>query len=203
MAVMANELMKQCFRQHAMTLGDVILQAKRSMVKDAPLDDMRRVTLDSLAAVFAPAPGQLAAERAEHVLLFNLMGDPLLQLRYPLQVDLAVGDGTPGEPLSVAGVSPVDGHCMVELMVPRGTLTFHAPSRGEYPRDDTALKQFQEVYQRANDCRLTVTETVVNGGRLQADLNVPKEAHGRCFVRVFVAGETDCAAGVTAIEIHE
>ncbi len=203
MAVLASALMNQCFRQHAATLGDVILQAKRSMLKEASGDDMRRATLDSLASLFSPSSEQLAAERAEHVLLFNLIGDPLLRLRYPQQVDLTVGDGTAGEPLAVEGISPVDGHCMVELMVPRGTLTFRAPTRGEYPRDDRSLKQFQEVYQRANDCRLTVTETVVQGGRLRADLNVPKEARGRCFVRVFVAGQTDCAVGVAALKIRE
>jgi hypothetical protein len=203
MAVMANELMAQCFRQHPATLGDAILQAKRKMVGEPCADDTRRATLDALAAVFSPSKEQLAAERAEHVLLFNLLGDPLLRLRYPREVALAVGDGAAGAPLSVQGVSPVDGPCRVELMVPRGTLTFPAPRRIDYPRDDESLKQFQDVYQRANDGRLTVTETVVRGGRFQTDLNVPPQARGRCFVRVFVSGRADCAAGVAAVEIKE
>lgn len=203
MAVMASELMEQCFRRRPATLGDAIVEAKRSMVKEPQAGDVRRATLDGLAAVFSPSKEQLAAERAEHVLLFNLLGDPLLRLRYPQPVRLTLGGATAGRRLSVGGVSPVDGPCTVELTVPRGTLTFPTPRRDDYPRDDEALKQFQEVYRHANDGQLAANATIVRGGRFQTALSVPKQAHGRCFVRVFVSGQVDCAAGAAAVEIKE
>jgi len=198
---MAGELMDQCFRQHCATLGEAILRAKRRMVQEAPPGDTRRATLDSLASLVSPSPEQLTAERAEQVLLFNLLGDPLLRLRYPQSVELAVSEGAAGEPLSVAGVFAGRWAVYGRVDGAAGTLTFTPPRRAEYPRDDQSLQQFQEVYRRANDCRLTVAETVVQRGRFRAVLNVPELARGRCFVRVFVSGQTDCAAGVTAVEI--
>jgi hypothetical protein len=203
MAVMSNELINQCFHDHCATLGEAVQRAKRRMVEETSSDDPRRKMLDDLASAVSPAPGQLAAERAEHALLFNLLGDPLLRLRYPRPIQLAVGSATPGAPLSVTGTSPVDGHCLVELAVPPGTVTFPRPVRPDFPRDDASLAQFQRVYQRANDCRLTMTETVVAGGRFQATLQVPHAARGRCLVRVFVAGPADCAAGSSAVQVRD
>ena len=193
MAVMVNELMDQFFQQHCATLGDAILQAKRKMVREAGADDTRRATLDSLASAFSPAKEQLAAERAEHVLLFNLLGDPLLRLRYPRQVDLTVGDGTAGTSLVVAGVSPVDGPCTVELTGAAGHADLSRTPPGRVSAGRRSLKQFQHVYQRQ---RLPA-----DGDRnrrrarpLPRELNVPKHSGGHCLVRVFVSGQADCAS---------
>ena len=86
--------------------------------------------LDTVAAAVSPSPQQLAAERAEHVLLFNLLGDPLLRLHHPRAIDLKVATtAAAGTPLSVAGSSPIDGRGTVELILPRDRLTFQPPAR--------------------------------------------------------------------------
>ena len=104
------------------------------MMHEPGLDNMQRAAIDAVAAAISPAPHQLSAERAEHVLLFNLLGDPLLRIRYPQPIELqTVKAALPGEAIEVSGRTPVAGRCTVELTVPRGTLTFTPPAREIFP----------------------------------------------------------------------
>jgi hypothetical protein len=202
MAVMSSELMKECFQRRTETLGEALLHAKRNMLQDPPPGNLERATLDALAAAISPDPKQLAAERAEHVLLFNLLGDPLLRLRYPRPVEIRAETATAGGRLRVVGATPVDGPCLVELVSPRGTLTFTPPPRPQYPQGSAELAHFQEVYRRANDGRWSAAEALVRNGRFEAELAVPRTAQGRCHLRVYVEGEDSFALGSAEIEIH-
>jgi len=76
MTILATALMDQCFNERCPTLGEALLRAKHELMKEPSESDQRRTMLDSIAAAISPAPKKLAAERAEHLLLFNLIGDP-------------------------------------------------------------------------------------------------------------------------------
>ncbi|HYW78904.1 MAG TPA: C25 family cysteine peptidase, partial [Thermoguttaceae bacterium] len=118
MTVLATGLMDQCFHQRCPTLGEALLIAKRKMVEKPDPKDPRRAMIDSIARAVSPAPKQLAAELAEHLLLFNLIGDPLLRLRHPQPVALDVpGSAMAGTRLKVTGSSPMPGRATVELVV--------------------------------------------------------------------------------------
>jgi hypothetical protein len=148
-------------------------------------------------------PAKLAAERAEHLLLFNLFGDPLLELRWPepLQIDVD-GSAKAGSVLEVTGSCPVDGPAVVELVVRRDRLAFRPPPRASYPTASAELARFQEVYERANDPRLASAKTTVRSGRLKTKLTVPSDAHGPCHIRVFVEGEKAFALGATDVLVE-
>ena len=201
-SLLALGLMHECFGNHCQTLGEALLHAKQAMLAKPAADDRQRVFLDTVAAAVSPSPQQLAAERAEHVLLFNLLGDPLLRLHHPRAIDLKVATtAAAGTPLSVAGSSPIDGRGTVELILPRDRLTFQPPARDEYPRSADGLAEFQQTYRRANDHRLASVEVPVCGGRFSAELKLPAEAAGRCDVCVFVEGTDDFALGSAAVKI--
>ncbi len=203
MAVMASGLLDQCLQQRCSTLGQAVLRTKQMMVEEAdPQDDLRRV-LDALASAISPMPAKLAAERAEHLMLFNLFGDPLLRLCWPEPVQLDVSrSAKAGSVLQVAGRCSVDGEAVVELAVRRDRLTFHPPTRSSYPKTSGELARFQEVYQRANDPRLASVQTMVQKGRLQTELAVPPDAHGPCNIRVFVEGHSGYALGAADVFIE-
>ena len=210
MTVMGTELMDQCFHLRRPTLGEALLHAKRSMVKEADKDNQRRVMLDTVAAALSPAPKKLAAERAEHLLLFNLTGDPMLRLRHPKAVEVEVPSliaappqATAGRTLEVSGTSPVEGRATIELVVRRDRLTFTPPSRRGYPQTSGELARFQECYQEANNRRLALVESTVEGGRFHARIAVPNNAAGPCHVRVFVEGPDDFALGEADLVIAE
>ncbi len=202
-AVLATELLRTCLKQPCATLGEAVLQAKQGMMRSSGQDGTTRTVLDTLAAALSPAPVKLAAERREHVLLFNLLGDPMLRLQQPKHVEVEVSDTETGSMLDVQGTCPIDGVATVELAVPRDRLTFTPPARPAYPETPDELASFQEVYRQANDQRLAFCSATVSGGRFHAQLPVPAGVDGACHIRVFVEGNRDFAMGAAAVQLPD
>ena len=201
MTVMATSLTDDIFVKHCPTLGEAILHAKQAMLRGPAAGDRRRAMLDMIAAAVSPAPAQLAAERAEHVLMFNLIGDPLLRLRHPLPIALAGPEKVAaGESIRLSGRCPVDGHGTLELVVRRNRLLVERPDRAEYPTSDAGFAAIQETYGRANQRRLSTVDVEVRDGLFTARLDVPRQAIGACHACMFVEGVDDFASG--AIDIH-
>ncbi|HEV7221339.1 MAG TPA: C25 family cysteine peptidase [Pirellulales bacterium] len=202
MSVLGVELLKQCFAQRRTTIGEILLHAKRNTMLD-PRTDQRSRTLDRLAAMLNPLPGDLAEERAEHLLLFNLLGDPLLELRHPRELEIeAPATVAAGGRLKVRGKSEARGEALIELVVRRDRLTFQPEARSGYRPSPETLAEYQETYRRSNDGRLGSTRAPVEDGRFEAEIDVPATAWGDCYVRVFVQGANDFAAGAVPIEIR-
>jgi hypothetical protein len=85
--IMACELLRACFQDRPAALGDMLRLAQQRVLaptsKEQPGRDQLRATLDGMAEVLSPQPVDLAAERREHVLMYQLIGDPLLRLHRP------------------------------------------------------------------------------------------------------------------------
>jgi hypothetical protein len=202
MAVLGTELLSECFWRRRETLGEALLSAKRNSMLRERTDPTSQL-LDNLAGLLGPAGTDLKAERAEHLLLFNLLGDPLLRLRHPREVRLEVsGDPVPGQELIVHGRSPVDGAATVELVVRRDRLTFTPPARDVFDPSPMGLAEYRRVYERANDPRLCTQEVEVEGGKLQASFRIPSTAAGACHVRVFVEGTDEFALGSVDVQVE-
>lgn len=201
MAVLGSELLDEFFHGRPATLGDLIVAAKRRTMQPKA-DSRQRAALDAIAKTFAWATGGDAqAERLEHLDLFHLLGDPLLKLPYPQSVDLDVRPiASAGESIEVAGVSPVDGRCTIELVVRRDRLAFEPPPR--YQFDPRQMPEYSAVYERANEPRLAAVQLAKVAGPFRAKLDVPPQARGACHVRVFVEGQGDCALGAADVRLE-
>ena len=85
--IMGCELLRACFQDRPVALGDVLRLAQQRVL--APVEkgqqnkDQLRATLDGMAEALSPPPVDLVAERREHVLMYQLIGDPLLRLHRP------------------------------------------------------------------------------------------------------------------------
>jgi len=203
MSVMSIGLLDEVFNKHCETVGEAVLHAKQRMLKEPAAGDRQRTMLDGIAAAISPAPKMLAEERAEHVQMFNLIGDPLLRIRHPKPIALDVpATAAAGKPLKITGTCPIDGRGTVELAVERGRLTFRPPPRSEYPKTAAGLAEFQETYRKANDQRLVSVPMTVSGGRFEVQLDVPAEAAGACHVCAFVEGDRDFALGAANVKIE-
>jgi hypothetical protein len=199
MATLGAELLDQCFRKRPATVGDALVEAKRQSV--GPPNTPLRTALDATAKALWPAGADLEAERLEHLDLFHLLGDPLLRLPYPRQLEVRVQPtAVAGGRMEVRGNSPVGGAGTVELVVRRDRLTFQPPPRGQF--DPRALAQYAEVYERANEPRLVSQRLDLVEGVFHTELDVPDEARGACHVRVFVEGTKDCAAGAADVRLE-
>ena len=78
-------------------------------------------------------------------------------------------------------------------------MTFKPVKRGQF---DPAAEGYAETYQRANEPRLVAKQVKFNKGNFAAELAVPADAHGPCYVRVFVEGTDGCAVGAADIRIE-
>lgn len=216
MARLATELARGHFADQLPTLGTLLLAAKRRLAgaadrPDEPSDpaaaapreaDTRRA-LDWLATALNPDGAPLADECREHVALFNLLGDPLLRLPYPLAAEVATSAETlAGGVCEVRGTSPLDGTAEIELLVRRDRLTFRPAARAAADDSPLAAARYQAEHARANDKRLAGTIVPVRQGAFAARLEVPIEARGACVVRVLVR-PADGGAGRVALGATE
>lgn len=80
--VLGYELLRACFHASPEALGEMVCLAQQRTLEEAG-DDSIRASLDAIAKGISPPPVDLLAERAEHVLMYHLLGDPLLRLRVP------------------------------------------------------------------------------------------------------------------------
>jgi hypothetical protein len=199
MSVLGLELMRQCFAAQPETLGEAILAAKRRTMSTENLGRYR-AALDSIATVVGPAPDLLEAERAEHLDLFNLLGDPLLRVAYPGKIAVTVEPvAKAGAKLAVSLTTPLAGRGVVELAVRRDRLTFSPPRREQF--DASTLGGYDEIYRLANETRLVSRRVELAAGSSAIELEVPGEARGACHVRIFLAGPDGCAAGAGDVRI--
>jgi hypothetical protein len=81
--VLGSELLRAGLVDRSESLGELWTLAQRRTLADAGPGDSLRTSLDALARGVSPPPVELAAERREHVLMYHLLGDPLLRLQYP------------------------------------------------------------------------------------------------------------------------
>jgi hypothetical protein len=96
--IMACELLRACFKDRPAAVGDMLRLAQQRVLaptnKNQPSKDQLRATLDGMAEVLSPPPVDLPAERREHVLMYQLIGDPLLRLHRPAAEVAHAGDAT-------------------------------------------------------------------------------------------------------------
>jgi hypothetical protein len=200
MSVMGSELLRTCFTERAECLGDALLTAKRRMMNDDGTS-RHRAALDATAKALSPNASELQAELAEHLDLFNLLGDPLLRIAYPHRLELKFADDAiAGTTLAVTISSPVDGIATMELAVRRDRLTFQPPRRERF--DPSTLDDYREVYERANQPTLSASRFQLAKGNSVARVSIPAEAGGACHVRVFVEGSAACAAGAAEVRVQ-
>ena len=189
MAVMGIEMMNECFQHRRVTLGEVVLHAKQRMAKsisEKPVDT-NRAMLDAIAKVVSPAPDQLDAERMEHLLLFNLIGDPLLRMKHPQALEVSVPKSAyAGERITIVGTVPFGGRCTLELACRRDRTRQVLSQRSSFVPTNAALAAYSEMYAQANDRRWTSEVFACQAGQFQRELVVPADATGPSHVRVFV-----------------
>lgn len=198
MAIMGNELIGDYFNARSETLGEALLATKRNLATagDTEQSDHNRQLLDSVAKLMSPDPESLDDERREHLLLFNLLGDPLLRLPRAAPVSVAVPEGVvAGTQVNVTLDTPVGGECLVELVCRRDRTREQVPVREYYDGRDRILSTYEQTYQMANDSTWFQRTVQCAPGKFPVAIDVPYEARGNCHVRAYITGSKQWALG--------
>ncbi len=196
--ILAVELLDALLVQERGTIGDAVLAAKRALVA-AESERPTRVALEALAAQFYETDAaKRATDRAEHVQLYQLFGDPLLRPARPAAARLeAPSECAAGTPLRVLVRSPVAGRALLEVLPRRD-----ANARLRRPGRDA--EQLAADFAAANVRPLATGEadvaTADEAVALSVDLPAGLDA-GRYDVRVFVEGPEGCSAAGVALRV--
>ncbi len=200
MSLLSVGLIEEYFSGDKQTLGEIFMAAKRKLVvKDAtavqpqamPVDsddqDSRfRDTIELLGKTLSPSGEDLNLEAMEHVHLFHLLGDPLLRVKRPQEIELAVEPSEDHSTLTVTGQSPIAGTMVVELVYSRDRFHKRPPRRPEFKWDDASLDDYRNVYERSNQRTVTAKRLEVPAGEFSVEMQVPDWAKGRCVVRGYL-----------------
>ena len=139
--------------------------------------------IDALATLISPAGTRLPDERREHMLLYNLLGDPTFQLGHPepLKLGCSTSDLDPGH-LQVTITSPISGDLMITVDRPLG-----AVQSGD-----------------ANNTLVVQTETTAVADQEKiVELGIPAETVGPIVVRAMVSGTDAWASSALKTILNE
>jgi hypothetical protein len=213
----STELMDGCFQDRTETLGEIVLNAKRriwnSGSKDISKGDKagdpknlrgkQQALIESMASALSPEGHDLAEERKEHVRLMNLLGDPLLRIRQPIEMPIQCElQPTAGQTVLIHGKSPVAGQLRLELALARDRLPEGINSVANFSGSQDQRETMQQNYSQASDLVLLSKEQEVVHGEFSVELAIPQECRGRCVVRAFVYGDDNWASGSLRVNVN-
>ena len=163
-------LINGVFHQKLPRLGDAWLNALREMqTEQNDPNAPGRVMIDALATLISPSGTKLPDERREHMLLYNLLGDPTLRLQHPQPLELTrtANDSDPTS-LQLTIASPISGNLVITVDRPLGSV-----NDGD-----------------ANNTLVLRTEAKAVAARSQKlNLKLPAELAGPVIVRAMVSGD--------------
>lgn len=177
-------LINAVFAKQLPRLGDAWLSALAEMHgEDATDTSTTRKMIDTLAAMVSPAGSNLVDERREHMMLYNLIGDPTLRLIHPQPIVLELpASHASGEVVEVNVTCPVNGDMTLSCDRPLGAVTAGDPNH-------TTIA--------------SLTTQVVAGQTQRPRFELPTQLHGPIIVRAFVTGKNAWASGAATTILRE
>ena len=168
-------LINGVFHQKQPRLGDAWLNALNEMQTETTNPESTgRIMIDALAAIISPGGTKLVDERHEHMLLYNLLGDPTLKLQHPQSLELSLIDRKRNKNfIDIRVLSPIAGTLSLTMDHLLGGVTQGDP----------------------NDTSLVTTETQIEASKpVTLKMEIPADVQGAVVIRAVVAGPTSWAA---------
>ncbi len=220
MGILGGGMLEATFRDQRSTIGEILTLAKSSSIakiesnssekpKVAPESKSkpsRREFLDTLATTLSPSGHDIALEREEHCYLFNLLGDPLLRISRPLDVDIKAPESIrQGEVLVISGTSPIAGRCDIEIVYPRKRIPDPAKKLRTAVQKATSekLELQQQLFDAANAAVITRKNVTAIQDNFKAEFDTHGLPVGQLELRVTVYGDNGWAAKTWPIEIKK
>lgn len=177
-------LIKGVYEEKLPRLGDAWLSTLKQMrADDSKEKSTSRIMIDAVAAMVSPAGTKLIDERHEHMGLYNLLGDPLLQMHHPQKVTVEVASGIAiGEPVVMNVTSPIDGNLTLTVDRPLGAITNGDPNATTVASLSSQAKA---------------------GQVFKHQVLLPVDASGPMIVRAIVSGTDRWATGVAKTNVRK
>jgi hypothetical protein len=168
-------LINGVFHQKLPRLGDAWLNALTEMQAETTTTaSTGRMMIDALAAIISPIGTKLVDERHEHMLLYNLLGDPTLKLQHPQSLELSLADRKHDKNfMDISVLSPIAGRLSLTVDRPLGAITDGDPN-------ETTLITMESEIQANQPAKLKI--------------EIPTDVQGAVVIRAVVAGASSWAS---------
>lgn len=207
LSVLGVELLDTAFAKEVpRTLGDIVRDAKRKMVPlemektDLSVREELRGILDQSARILDPSGRRLDLQLMEHLHSVNLLGDPLLQVRFPGKIEEITapeitrsgskievrGRIDPDPEWSGIGKPDSEEEVRAELALPRGRVGYRKKPRQEFSSDLKTEQEYQRIYEAANRLEHSRGLGKLSGKDFTIPLEIPENVSGSYIIRIFV-----------------
>lgn len=201
--VLGAELMRAMFADKATTLGEVVRQAKSRLMERESSDPHRKL-VEGLASLYAPKQADRDQERWEHAQMYNLLGDPLLRIDQPADLQLTAMETTSvGNVIRIAGNAPCNGKLRCEWTLPNDKRLANGTMRRELRLDAEGEKEQSDQYEAANKAVLATATIEVRQGNFEAGLPVPELPPGKYVLRALLADPNCWASSAATIHVTD
>lgn len=193
--ILSKEMLHALFAGRVATAGELLLEMKRRLLKPDTGDEDRAQIERLAAGFFDPDEARRAADRREHVALYNLLGDPCLRIARPAEIEIAAaGSVAPGAKLRVTGKAPSAGRVTIEIARRRDAFV---PIGSRKTADE-----WRATYAAANSLVVATASADVAAGEFSVTVDVPADAPvGPGYVRATFSGDGPGAIGGRFVEI--
>ena len=177
-------LIEAIYEQKSPRLGDAWVHALKKMhAEDPTTKSSSRIMIDAIATFVSPAGTKLVDERHEHMLLYNLFGDPTLRLNHPADIKLDVEAGFDlGQQIDVGITSELAGDLTLAIDRPLGASQSGDP----------------------NDTNVATLKLKVNANQAtNGKFTLPENVTGPLVIRALVAGENSWGSGAARTQIRK
>ncbi|MEZ6094986.1 MAG: C25 family cysteine peptidase [Pirellulaceae bacterium] len=204
MSQLSLELMNEYFNGDAETIGELFLRSKRRLVEP---DEMQktfefRKNIEELGRTLSPRPDLLSDELTEHLLLYHLLGDPLVRLQRAAELELqAEIDSLNPQIVHVTGSSNWAGELILETCYERGRFRSRPLYRDENKLQANGNADFHDDYLKNQNRVCTAEMHQINTGPFSMDVELPADASGAITVRAFLQNESGYAVGSCDLKV--
>ncbi|MCY2976093.1 MAG: C25 family cysteine peptidase [Planctomycetota bacterium] len=220
MGILGGGMLEATFRDQRSTIGEILTCAKDNCIMEieSPADEKqiaalkptskpsRREFLDTLATTLSPSGHDIALEREEHCYLFNLLGDPLLKISRPSDINVDAPESIrQGEVLLISGTTQTAGRCEIEIVYPRKRIPDPAKKLRTAIQKATSdkLDLQQQLFDAANTSVITRKLIPSIQDSFEAKFDTNNIPTGQLEVRVSVYGDRGWGVKTKPIEIKK
>ena len=149
-----------------------------------------RKAIDRAAAILDPTGSRLDDQVRDHIDEFNLLGDPLLRVKFPMRIPISAPEITySSDELIVEGELPesaVQGATVqIELLLADYRSPIRAPKRAKvFTESEAARAEYTETYRAANNFVVDAVRGRSRSAKFHAKIRVPSHFSGESVVRV-------------------
>lgn len=149
-----------------------------------------RRMLDRSAAIFDPTANRLDEQIKDHILEFNLFGDPLLRIQFPQRIKFDAPEiAYSTKEIVLSGMIPTPDNkesvVQAELLLADFRTTVKKPKRKRlFVESDENKEEFRKTYTNANNFVVDAVRTTTQNRRFQTTIIVPANYSGESIVRI-------------------